>query len=291
MKSARIGPRMRGVIADGLFDPERHRAWMCLLWYARISMNGQSLDEFLLAPFLSLIPDETTHETCQTESGGRFTGALLCLYKTVGINPGKQIALEMNESHLTYKDMRSFAQLLVRRRIALARATPEQRMCCEALRALDKGANKERGAESARALRKIHEEALHVFTRRPDDAEEIYEKICNDIQGQVATRATQNALRTADTGDAAGGRGGAHATKFYDFVEAHALLKKYCYRKVFGGKCDVEKCSFDHGAEGEAEMRKDLGNEGFEQRKKQFETRQKALRDKWKAKSTRTAAR
>ena len=38
-------------------------------------------------------------------------------------------------------------------------------------------------------------------------------------------------------------------------------------------------------------MRKDLGNEGFEQRKKQFETRQKALRDKWKAKSTRTAAR
>ena len=111
----------------------------------------------------------------------------------------------MNESHLTYKDMRSLAQLLVRRRIALARATPEQRMCCEALRTLDKGANKESDAESARALRKIHEEALHAFTRRPDDAEEIYEKICNDIQGQVATRATQNALRTADTGDAAGG--------------------------------------------------------------------------------------
>ena len=60
VKSARIGPRMRGVIADGLFDPERHRAWMCLLWYARISTNGQSLDKFLLAPFLSLIPDETT---------------------------------------------------------------------------------------------------------------------------------------------------------------------------------------------------------------------------------------
>ena len=182
----------------------------------------------------------------------------------------------MNESHLTYKDMRSLAQLLVRRRIALARATPEQRMCCEALRTLDKGANKESDAESARALRKIHEEALHAFTRRPDDAEEIYEKICNDIQGQVATRATQNALCMTDTGDVAGGRGAAHATKFYDFVEAHALLKKYCYRKVFRGKCDIEKCSFDHGAEGEAELRKDLGNEGFEQHKKQFERRTKA---------------
>ena len=64
MKSARIGPRMCGVIADGLFDPERHHAWMCLLWYARISMNSQSLDKFLLAPFLSLIPDETMRETC-----------------------------------------------------------------------------------------------------------------------------------------------------------------------------------------------------------------------------------
>ena len=56
---------------------------------------------------------------------------------------------------------------------------------------------------------------------------------------------------------------------------------KYCYRKVFGGKCDVEKCNFDHRPEGEAEMRKDLGNEGFDKCKKQFEVQQKTLRNKW----------
>ena len=204
-KSARIGPRIRSVLVDGLFNPEQHCAWMCLLFYARISMNSQSLDKFLLAPFLSLILDETTREMCRVVSGGRFTGALLCLYKTAGVNPGKQIALKMNKMHLTYKDMCLLTQLLVHCRVALACATPEQHMCCEALRVLNKGMNKEHDSESARVLRKIHKEALHTFTQHPDTAEEIYEKICTDVQGQVAMCAMQNALCMTDTWDAAGG--------------------------------------------------------------------------------------
>ena len=102
---------------------------------------------------------------------------------------------------------------------------------------LDHGINrKERDAESARALHQIREEALHKFTHHPGDAEKIYEKICADIQEQVATRATQISLRTAEEGGAADGRGAAHETKFHSFCQAHALLKKCCFRKVFGGK-------------------------------------------------------
>ena len=118
----------------------------------------------------------------------------MCLYKTAGVNPCKQIALKMNEMHLTYQDMRSLTQLLVLRRVAFTRATPEQFMCCEVLWVLDKDATKERDAELTPALRQICEAAWHMFTHRPDDAEEIYEKIRADIQEQVATRATQVAL-------------------------------------------------------------------------------------------------
>jgi hypothetical protein len=141
---------------------------------------------------------------------------------------------------------------------------------------LDKGAQKERDSDLAQALRKIREEALGRFTRNPENGEAIYDEITQKVMAQVATRATQNALRNVEGG------GANHAQAFLPWAQAYALFKKYCYRKIFSGRCGIPQCAFDHGSEGEVELRKDLGDEGFEARKAQFlerQARQKAKRD------------
>ena len=64
------------------------------------------------------------------------------------------------------------------------------------------GAQKERDSDLAQALRKIREEALGRFTRNPKNGEAIYNEITQKVMAQVATRATQNALRNIEGGGA-----------------------------------------------------------------------------------------
>ena len=245
---------------------------------------GQQLKRLLLAQFLSLIDDETTRETCRAASGSRFTEALIALFMVVGLNPSKQLGIALIETHLSYQNLRQLAQLLPKRKAAVLHATTWQRMCFEALCVLDKGANKKRDADLAHALRKIREEALGEFTRSPENGEAIYDRITEKVLAQVATHATQSAPRNAELGSSGDGRGGAHhAQSFMDWAHAYALLKKYCSRKVFGGKCGAANFAFDYSNEGEAELCKNLGEEGFKVRKQQFLERQAQLKAKREA--------
>ena len=89
-----VGPRLdRGVLDAGLFDPEIHEPWMCVLIYARMSLTAQRLDKTLLPMFLRLVHDETVRSSCTTAAGGRFSKALTALFTSVGMSPGTRPAL------------------------------------------------------------------------------------------------------------------------------------------------------------------------------------------------------
>ena len=144
-----IGLDLRGddLLTAGIFVPGKHQPWMCLAVYSRVSHIRQQLNKLLLAQFRSLIDDETTRETCQVVSGVRFTEALIALLIIISMNPGKQLVITLNETHLSYQSLHQLAQLLLKCKAAVLHATPGQRMCFEALHMLDKGANKECDAD------------------------------------------------------------------------------------------------------------------------------------------------
>ena len=159
-----------------------------------------------------------------------------------------------NETRLVYKDLNTLALQLPKRKLALSKATQDQRLVWEVLRLLDKAQRSERDADVARALRELREKALGEFTASPHDGKRIFEEIASTVTKQVAVRATQQAIRSGDgaTGGGGGGAGNAHATNARDNGgrgdggASGGLVRKMCFRKAFDGKCELEKCDRLH---------------------------------------------
>ena len=63
------------------------------------------------------------------------------------LSPGYQLVIALNETYLTYKDIRQLAMLLPKRKVALLQATHGQRICWELRRAVVKGVARERDSE------------------------------------------------------------------------------------------------------------------------------------------------
>ena len=117
---------------------------MCILIYSRMSGKAQRLDRHLATQFLPLIKDTMTREICAQRSSGRFSEIVMVLIECVGLSPGYQLVIALNETYLTYKDLGQLAMLLPKHKAALLQATHGQRICWELLRAIDKGVARER---------------------------------------------------------------------------------------------------------------------------------------------------
>ena len=181
-----------------------HKAWMCFCIYARLSLNAQRIDKTVLPMFLAKLNDHGLRETCSTAAGGRFSKALVKLYGCVGMNPGHQLVVELNDTYIDYTDMESLALQLPRRQLALGRATQEQRLVWEALLVLDEGQHRERDQDTARALRQIRDSALANFTTNPHNGAAIYKRITQEVTNQVAVSATKHAIRDGTETGASG---------------------------------------------------------------------------------------
>ena len=86
-----------------------------------------------------------------------------------------------NETRLVYKDLNTLALQLPKRKLALSKATQDQRLVWEVLRLLDKAQRSERDANVARALRELREKALDDFTASPHDGKRIFEEIASTV--------------------------------------------------------------------------------------------------------------
>ena len=136
-----VGPYLdKGVtvLESGIFDPSIHKAWMCFGTYARLSLNAQRIDKLMLPMFLTKPRDHGLREACSTAAGGRFSKAFIELYSYVGMNPGHQLVMELNATHIQYADMNSLVLALPKRQFALSKSTAEQRLAWELLRVLGK---------------------------------------------------------------------------------------------------------------------------------------------------------
>ena len=144
--------------------------------------------------------------------GGRFSKAIIKLYGYVGMNPGHQLVMELNATHIQYTDMNALSLALPKRQLALSKSTAEQRLVWELLRVLDKAQQRERDQDTTRALRAMCDNALGAFTADLHEGAAIYERITREVTNQVAVQATQLAIRQgasgAEKGD--GGFGSAH---------------------------------------------------------------------------------
>ena len=127
----------------------------------------------------------------------------MVLIECVRLSPGYQLVTVLNETYLTYKDLRQQAMLLPKRKAALLQATHGQRICWELLRAINKGVASKRDGEVVAALKRIKEYGLAKFTQEPDKGEEICDEIAAYVNQQVAIRATNDLI-----GHGADGRGG-----------------------------------------------------------------------------------
>ena len=181
-----------GILASVIYKKGVHEPWMCILIYSRMSGKAQRPNRHLATQFLPLIKDVTAREICAQHSAGRFSEIVLVLIECVGLSPGYQLAVALNETHLTHKDIRQLAMLLPKRKAALPQATHGQRICWELLRALDKGISRERDSEVERDIKK---NGLARFTQEPDKGEEIHNEIAVKVNEQVAVRATNEIIR------------------------------------------------------------------------------------------------
>ena len=111
--------------------------------YARLPLNAQRLDKTLLPMFLAKIYDQALREACGAAAGGRFSKAAVKLYAHVGMNPGKQLVVDLNNTNMDYTGLETLALQLPRRQLALGKATHEQRLVWEALCVLDEAQHRE----------------------------------------------------------------------------------------------------------------------------------------------------
>ena len=91
-----------GILESGIY--KENEPWMCSLIYLRMSGKAQRLDRHLATQILPLIKDTTTREICAQRSSGRFSEIVMVLIECVGLSPGYQLMLALNEIYLTYKD-------------------------------------------------------------------------------------------------------------------------------------------------------------------------------------------
>ena len=124
-----VGPHLdRGLLDAGIYNPAMHQLWMCYLIYAQLPLNMQRLDKTLLPMFLAKIYNLVLHEACDAIAGGRFLKAVVKLYAHVGMNPGKQLVVDLNNTSMDYTGLDTLALQLPRRQLALSKATAEQRL-------------------------------------------------------------------------------------------------------------------------------------------------------------------
>ena len=108
-----------GILASVIYKKGVHEPWMCILIYSRVSGKAQRPNRHLATQFLPLIKDVTAREICAQHSAGRFSEIVLVLIECVGLSPGYQLVVALNETYLTYKDLRQLAMLLPKRKAAL----------------------------------------------------------------------------------------------------------------------------------------------------------------------------
>ena len=101
-----------GILTSGIYKRGAHQPWICILIYSHMSSKAQRLDRHLATQFLLLIRDVTTREICAQRSAGQFSEIVLMLIECVGLSPGYQLVVTLNETYLTYKDLRQLAMLL-----------------------------------------------------------------------------------------------------------------------------------------------------------------------------------
>lgn len=202
-----VGPYLdKGVLNSGIFDPSVHKVWMRFGIYAHLLLNVHRIDKAVLRMFLAKLSNTALRETCSTAAGGCFSNALVKLHGSVVMNPGHQLLMELNATHIKYMDMESLALQLLMRRLALGRATHEQRLMWETLSVLDEAQHREHDQDRARALCQIHGSVLANFMSNLPDSAAIYKHITQEVTNQVAVHATQHTIQDgAETG--AGGRG------------------------------------------------------------------------------------
>jgi hypothetical protein len=121
-----VGPYIdKGVLESGVFDPHTHKAWMCFCIYARLSLPAQRMDKTVLPMFLTKLKDVGLREACSTAAGGRFSKAIVKLFGYVGMNPGHQLVMELNATHIQYTDMNALSLAIPKRQLALSKSTAE----------------------------------------------------------------------------------------------------------------------------------------------------------------------
>ena len=241
-----VGPRLdRGLLDAGIYNPAIHQLWMCYLIYARLPLNAQRLDKTLLPMFLAKIYDQALREACGAAAGGRFSKAAVKLYAHVGMNPGKQLVVDLNNMNMDYTGLDTLALQLPRRQLALGKATHEQRLVWEALCVLDEAQHRERDQDIARALRQIRDRALADFTNNPHDGAAIYERTSKAVTDQVAVHVTQHAIRDGIGSGAGGHEGGAHNTDTHTDDDVHneqLQAEKPGLSDHMGGKVQRDVC-------------------------------------------------
>ena len=110
------------------------------------------------------------------------------LYAHVGMNPGVQLVVEVNNTSMDYAGLDILALQLPKWQLALGKATHEQRLVWEALCVLDEAQHRERDQDIARALRPIRDRALADFTNNPHDGAAIYKRTSQAVVDRHSRR-------------------------------------------------------------------------------------------------------
>ena len=101
-----------------------HQLWMCYLIYAQLPLNAQRLDKTLLLMFLAKIYDQALREACGAAAvaADSQSKAAVKLYVHVGMNPGKQLVVDLNNTNMDYAGLDTLALQLLRQQLTLSKA-------------------------------------------------------------------------------------------------------------------------------------------------------------------------
>ena len=244
-------------------------------------LNTQRLNKTLLPMFLAKIYDLALREACGAAAGGRFSKAAVKLYMHMGMNPGQQLVVDLNNMNMDYMGLDTLALQLPRRQLALSKATAEQQLVWEALCVLDKAQHQEWDQDIAHMLRQICDCALANFTNNLHNSAAIYERTSKVVMDQMAVHTTHHTIQDR-TGPGAGGHeGGAHNTDTHTDDNVHneqpqaekpglsdhmggKVQQDICLNAAIYGQCTDKQCWHKHDAESIKEYKAALGTKCWE---------------------------